>query len=115
MLCVSVYKKMRNMNASRLLIGSLVTLAIGCSAPPQDTAELDRLGAVESALTSAEFAQFLRGRDLFRNETFGGNGRTCETCHIRDAFTDNFDFTPADAQAIFAADPTDPLFRPIDS
>ena len=58
--------------------------------------------------------QFLRGRNLFLNEEFGGNGRTCASCHLRRNIVDNFDFTPADAQALFAEDPTPPLFREID-
>jgi cytochrome c peroxidase len=51
------------------------------------------------------------GQRLFENETFGGNGRTCETCHANKGGTTS----PADAQARFAADPDDPLFRSIDS
>jgi cytochrome c peroxidase len=49
---------------------------------------------------------------LFEKETFGGNGRTCATCHRRG---DGFSTTPASAQTRFSADPTDPLFRPSDS
>jgi cytochrome c peroxidase len=52
------------------------------------------------------------GAWLFEKETFGGNGRSCSTCHrAKDAFS----LTPASAQERFAADPTDPLFRPTDS
>ena len=46
------------------------------------------------------------GRRLFEKETFGGNGRTCVTCHSRETGT----FSPADAQARRAANPADPLF-----
>jgi cytochrome c peroxidase len=46
------------------------------------------------------------GRQLFENETFGGNGRTCLTCHSRKTGT----VSPADARARFKADPHDPLF-----
>jgi cytochrome c peroxidase len=49
---------------------------------------------------------------LFEQETFGGNGRTCSTCHRKQ---DGFSTTPASAQKRFAADPKDPLFRPVDS
>lgn len=69
----------------------------------------------EAALEGDDLARFLRGRDLFFHETFDGNDRTCESCHMRNVVGDNFDFTPADAQAAFASDPNDPLFRPIDS
>ena len=46
------------------------------------------------------------GRQLFERETFGGNGRTCLTCHSRKTGT----VSPADAKARFLADPHDPLF-----
>ena len=46
------------------------------------------------------------GRRLFEEETFGGNGRTCVTCHSRTTGT----VSPADAEQRFAADPADPLF-----
>jgi len=47
------------------------------------------------------------GRHLFEEETFGGNGRTCQTCHSRETGT----VSPADAQERMARDPNDPLFR----
>ena len=46
------------------------------------------------------------GAQLFRKETFGGNGRTCETCHSRATGT----LSPADAQRRLAENPFDPLF-----
>ena len=45
-----------------------------------------------------------RGRLLFERETFGGNGRTCSTCHARD---ENFTLSPAD---VARRPRTDPLF-----
>ena len=47
------------------------------------------------------------GRRLFDEETFGGNGRTCLTCHSRK----NGTFSPADARRRLAQNPDDPLFR----
>src|SRR6185436_1085947 len=46
------------------------------------------------------------GQRLFERETFGGNGRTCLTCHSRKTGT----VSPRDAQARFAANRNDPLF-----
>jgi len=46
-----------------------------------------------------------KGRRLFRKETFGGNGRTCETCHSRSTGT----LSPEDVQERLK-DPSDPLF-----
>jgi hypothetical protein len=45
-----------------------------------------------------------RGRDLFFNETFGGNGRTCGTCHRAE---NNFTIDPA---FIATLPDNDPLF-----
>ena len=46
------------------------------------------------------------GRRLFRKETFGGNGRTCETCHSRRTGT----LSPEDVQELLKKNPNDPLF-----
>lgn len=47
------------------------------------------------------------GRFLFEQETFGGNGRTCQTCHMPKSGT----LSPRDAQRRFATNRLDPLFR----
>jgi cytochrome c peroxidase len=46
------------------------------------------------------------GRRLFDVETFGGNGRTCRTCHSKQTGT----FSPEEAIFRLANDPDDPLF-----
>jgi len=43
---------------------------------------------------------------LFDHETFGGNGRTCRTCHS----SDNGTINPEEVAKRLAADPSDPLF-----
>jgi len=48
---------------------------------------------------------------LFSQETFGGNGRTCRTCHTAATGT----VSAEQAAALYASDPNGPLFRPIDS
>ena len=45
-----------------------------------------------------------QGRDLFFNETFGGNGRTCGTCHPEE---NNFTIDP---KFIATLPDKDPLF-----
>jgi cytochrome c peroxidase len=47
-----------------------------------------------------------QGRRLFERDKFGGNGRTCLTCHTRETGT----ISPADAQERFSRNPNDPLF-----
>ena len=46
------------------------------------------------------------GQRLFDHETFGGNGRTCRTCHSGDDGT----ITPEEVAERLAQDPSDPLF-----
>jgi cytochrome c peroxidase len=46
------------------------------------------------------------GQRLFERETFGGNGRTCLTCHSRETGT----VSPEDAQRRFYKNPDDLLF-----
>jgi cytochrome c peroxidase len=47
------------------------------------------------------------GKFLFDKETFGGNGRTCRTCHSEVTGT----VSPQDAAKRLKKDPQDPLFR----
>ena len=47
-----------------------------------------------------------RNRRLFTTETFGGNGRTCLTCHSFDTGT----VSPEDALDRYQKNPRDPLF-----
>jgi hypothetical protein len=48
----------------------------------------------------------LDGKRLFEEATFGGNGRTCRTCHGAESGT----VSPQDAQKRFRHNPDDPLF-----
>ncbi|MET0533852.1 MAG: hypothetical protein ABW171_06475 [Steroidobacter sp.] len=85
----------------RIAIVLLATLLVHISIPasPEDfTAESE-------AFFRSPFDLF-RARHLFERETFGGNGRTCLTCHSRETGT----FDPADAQRRFAHNRKDPLF-----
>jgi hypothetical protein len=49
-----------------------------------------------------------RNRLLFTTDTFGGNGRTCDTCHSLTTGTGTV--SPEDAQDRYRKDPRDPLF-----
>ncbi|MEQ1855010.1 MAG: hypothetical protein ABL963_00990 [Longimicrobiales bacterium] len=55
--------------------------------------------------------QTTTGEQLFTQETFGGNGRTCATCHDLAAFGT---LTPERVQALFEVDATAPIFRTLD-
>jgi len=69
------------------------------------------LACVTAVVTSANNSGappgvILEGKRLFESETFGGNGRTCQTCHSAGTGT----VSPADAQKRFEQNPGDPLF-----
>jgi len=66
----------------------------------------NHLGATFTMPTAT---QAVIGGNLFNKETFGGNGRTCASCHVS---TLNLGLTPANIQSRFATLATtfDPLF-----
>lgn len=109
-------------------VGCALALPAGCRAPvrpvqqsetiapvPLDEAKLSATArAVLELLRNSDLPdkeQLIEGGRVFALETFGGNGRTCETCHSLDTGT----FSIEEARARYAADPNDPLFRPLDS
>src|SRR6476620_2735806 len=51
-------------------------------------------------------AELGQGQRLFDHETFGGNGRTCRTCHSGDDGT----VDPEEVASRLALNPLDPLF-----
>jgi cytochrome c peroxidase len=87
-----------------LPLAALISL-MGCGGPEEVQSQEVELGSVhqESLVSDGAF--------LFRYGTFGGNGRTCQTCHLASTGTVN----PAQLQARYAANPYDPMFRPLDS
>ena len=82
------------MKKNSLLAGLILTMVFLASRVPVFEAQGNSAGHRED------------GKRLFELETFGGNGRTCLTCHSRDTGT----VSPADALARFQKDPRDPLF-----
>jgi hypothetical protein len=74
------------------------------------TAEAEQAlsGGGEEALSGGDpMGSFHESRRLFDVETFGGNGRTCRTCHTKQTGTLN----PKQIQEKLAEDPSDVLFR----
>jgi hypothetical protein len=64
-------------------------------------------GAVAMTLAAClAAAEISEGQRLFDHETFGGNGRTCRTCHS----SDNGTINPEEVAKRLAANPSDPLF-----
>ncbi len=98
----------------------IITLAMLClaavtsatsalsSRAQSDDAESAQVQSEEAQSSAAESSAGNRrtGKRLFERETFGGNGRTCLTCHSSETGT----VSPEDAQSRFAINPHDPLF-----
>ncbi len=77
----------RNGHARHAIVLACLAALYGCPPPPEPEPDI-----------------IVRGRDLFFNETFDGNGRTCGSCHRAE---DNFGITPA---FIATLPDDDPLF-----
>jgi cytochrome c peroxidase len=100
--CSGTIRSSRNSAALALLGTALLILAAGggvlLGGHPAE--------ASASRADGASIAGHDEGRRLFRKETFGGNGRTCETCHSMGTGT----ISPADVSEILKKDPGNPLF-----
>lgn len=57
---------------------------------------------LESSASDPQAALIAKGREIFFNGTFAGNGRTCGTCHRAE---ENFTLSPAFIAALPADDP----------
>jgi cytochrome c peroxidase len=75
-------------------------------AGPSDPAAL---GQSSHALDNSSAAA---GQHFFEDPMAGTNGRACATCHVE---SDHFALTPQHVQALYASNPNDPLFNPIDA
>jgi hypothetical protein len=62
--------------------------------------------AVPWSAVAASAAEVSQGQRLFDHETFGGNGRTCRTCHSGSDGT----LDPEEVEQRLAENPSDPLF-----
>jgi len=75
-----------------------------CATPPLLAAAAAAIVSCAPAPSDPQQALAERGREIFFNETFAGNGRTCGTCHREEA---SFSIDPA---LIATLPPDDPLF-----
>lgn len=92
------------------LLAAIFSAAValtGCQGNQEDLGDDDEVGTSELALSHHHHHNHKKeAKRLFEEETFGGNGRTCLTCHSRETGT----ISPEDAQERFLEDPEDPLF-----
>jgi cytochrome c peroxidase len=100
---------MRNALTSRIVLAAAVGLAAMSPGPstatpvdPEILRSIESKAAAAPKLTKKQLIE--KGRVLFSNETFEGNGRTCGTCH---PVTNNFTIDPA---FIATLPDDDPLF-----
>ena len=94
---------MKTSTVALLSVFSISVIVWICSVDLTDAAATERI---------SNAASFEEGNRLFHEETFGGNDRVCATCHRSD---EEFTLSPETAQRLFARNPDDPLFRPVDS
>jgi cytochrome c peroxidase len=88
-----------------LALGMLAVFPPGVTeATPVDPAIMAKVGPKKANPGQNKKQLIERGRELFMNETFNGNGRTCATCHPP---TNNFTIDP---EFIATLPNTDPLF-----
>ncbi|MFO0589587.1 MAG: cytochrome c peroxidase [Polyangiaceae bacterium] len=78
--------------------------ASGCAPADATDSQEEDVAASPAALCQSQKNE---GKRLFEKETFGGNGRTCLTCHSKSTGTLN----PSQIQALYADDPDSPLFQ----
>ncbi|HSY21524.1 MAG TPA: hypothetical protein VK841_05390, partial [Polyangiaceae bacterium] len=79
----------------------------GASGTPRDGGP----GAADGGFAGGDTGIVEDGEYLYTHETFGGNGRTCVTCHTSATGT----ISSAQIQALYSANPNDPMFQTIDS
>lgn len=89
---------MISVKTTKLLLTSSALFAIAAVAPLAGWAQSQ--GPGDGTISRRD------GKVLFEEEAFGGNGRTCMTCHSRATGT----VSPEDAQRRFRENPSDPLF-----
>src|SRR5215468_2006194 len=87
-----------NLRTSKLLIAFAGLFLAAATISPS--------GQAQSEGDRNEVGSRKDGKRLFTRETFGGNGRTCLTCHSAETGT----VSPEDARERFLCDPQDPLF-----
>lgn len=110
-------RQLRKMKLTSAALFAAIALSLGAyrgvpsSDAPAQSDNAKRMQAAIKAHGGANKAQLLEGLRVFTRETFGGNGRTCETCHSLTTGT----FSLEEARARYAKDSHDPLFRAIDS
>ncbi|HWZ74687.1 MAG TPA: hypothetical protein VN326_24790 [Casimicrobiaceae bacterium] len=104
--------------AALILFGSITLCACGGGDDSSGPPVLDADGCTTAPAAPVDTA-VCRGKANFHDRTLaglGGNGRACNDCHMD---TENFQLTPAAAQARFAkmtmTGVDDPLFRAIDA
>jgi cytochrome c peroxidase len=108
------------LTAALVLFGCIILCACGGGGQDESAAlPIDPNACTTGPAQTPVDTAFCRGKANFHDRTLaglGGNGRACSDCHMD---TENFQLTPAAAQARFAkmtmTGVDDPLFRAIDA
>jgi hypothetical protein len=100
-----------NLKRSAAAVGFALAVGPDASAIARETrtspaVQIQSLDCDPTLSEACAKARLKEGRRLFDVEKFGGNGRTCRTCHAKQTGT----FSPEEALARLLEDPTDALF-----
>jgi cytochrome c peroxidase len=92
--------------ARRMTTWTVAALCGGAAWAAATWLALDHPGLNRVSPVTVSAAELPEGQRLFDHETFGGNGRTCRTCHSGPDGT----LDPAEVAERLAENPSDPLF-----
>ena len=95
----------------RLLLTALIMFALLLSSGIWALSAMQTQDVAGPANQGNSVDHRMDGKQVFEHKQFGGNGRTCITCHSSETGT----VTPEEVRARFAQDPNEPLFRAKDS
>jgi cytochrome c peroxidase len=99
-------RRVSNWMGSWLLLAAALWPAAACT---DDVTDPDSSGG-DLGQADSSAGDVIAGAILFNKATFGGNGRTCATCHPS-GFGQSGTLNPSQIQALFKQDPTNALFR----
>jgi mono/diheme cytochrome c family protein len=90
---------------------SLLICALGLAGCSGRTGPSDQ-AALKQSNRALDDSSAAAGQHFFEAPLAQTNGRACATCHIE---SDHFALTPQHVNALYATNPSDPLFNPIDA
>jgi cytochrome c peroxidase len=98
-----------NLKTGAIPVGGVCALLLSACSSATESSTDEQVGVATSA---DGVGDVLAGAFHFDVALPGTNGRSCATCHVPE---DHFTLTPQHVTALYAQNPNDPLFNPIDA